>query len=621
MTCSLPTFHPPVFSKPNQTKPRRASTSSEAAYARAREGDDGFWGSVDRLNAISKRASPQVRSTGKAKFHHHPAQTQSAATLLGSKSRDARPASRAVPPPPVPTDDVMNQVRGDRGRRLDFGAHQKLYEPSTALLHHHGERGDDVAKLRAQFQYHASRPPSSVGGGSSAAGALSATAVKESVRANCASRGVKGLLMLERRLQTAGNGNPYLPSDVFVNTLRQFALPLGPEEYHVLVEDQDPDGKGFVDARTFLSQVRGRLQGNRLELVEAAFRQLDKDKSGLVDVNEMRLAYNAREHPDVKSGRRSEADVLREFVETCDIGRDGTVSMDEFCRYYAAVSVAVPDDNFFQSLLWGTWSLATDSAARGAAGVTATSDTQYHLVGAQMRQAAVKTQGLPPTRRDAPASLEAVDVEGVIARLKETFSRRGINGIVDLGRSFRLMDKSRSQSISLEELSRTLKLYGVGLSDVELEALFRFFDRDRSGSISFKEFLRGFRGSLHSSRREVIHKAFAKLDVDGSGSVDMTDLALCFNPRSNPDVLSGKMTERDCLRQFLAEFDSFDTDGIVTLDEFEDYYANLSAAIDDDSYFRLLMWNAWQLDKPNPRSASTASAGAGAGAGARRGGY
>lgn len=38
------------------------------------------------------------------------------------------------------------------------------------------------------------------------------------------------------------------------------------------------------------------------------------------------------------------------------------------------------------------------------------------------------------------------------------------------------------------------------------------------------------------------------------------------------------------------------SDGIVTKDEFEEYYNNVSASIDRDDYFTLMMTNAWNLD-------------------------
>ena len=36
-------------------------------------------------------------------------------------------------------------------------------------------------------------------------------------------------------------------------------------------------------------------------------------------------------------------------------------------------------------------------------------------------------------------------------------------------------------------------------------------------------------------------------------------------------------------------------DGIVTIEEFEDYYKDLSASIDNDDYFELMIRNAWHL--------------------------
>eukprot|EP00349_Pseudokeronopsis_sp_Brazil_P000079 CAMPEP_0202956586 /NCGR_PEP_ID=MMETSP1396-20130829/1086_1 /ASSEMBLY_ACC=CAM_ASM_000872 /TAXON_ID= /ORGANISM="Pseudokeronopsis sp., Strain Brazil" /LENGTH=71 /DNA_ID=CAMNT_0049673669 /DNA_START=27 /DNA_END=238 /DNA_ORIENTATION=- len=40
-------------------------------------------------------------------------------------------------------------------------------------------------------------------------------------------------------------------------------------------------------------------------------------------------------------------------------------------------------------------------------------------------------------------------------------------------------------------------------------------------------------------------------------------------------------------------------DGQITLDEFIEYYTNISANIDNDAYFDLMMSNTWQLDSRN----------------------
>lgn len=41
------------------------------------------------------------------------------------------------------------------------------------------------------------------------------------------------------------------------------------------------------------------------------------------------------------------------------------------------------------------------------------------------------------------------------------------------------------------------------------------------------------------------------------------------------------------------------SDGKVTVEEFIEYYTNISANIDNDAYFDLMMSNAWNLDNKN----------------------
>ena len=50
------------------------------------------------------------------------------------------------------------------------------------------------------------------------------------------------------------------------------------------------------------------------------------------------------------------------------------------------------------------------------------------------------------------------------------------------------------------------------------------------------------------------------------------------------------------LREFLDTFDvGGEKDGKVTRNEFENYYKNISASIDNDDYFELMMRNAWHI--------------------------
>ena len=43
------------------------------------------------------------------------------------------------------------------------------------------------------------------------------------------------------------------------------------------------------------------------------------------------------------------------------------------------------------------------------------------------------------------------------------------------------------------------------------------------------------------------------------------------------------------------QWDTQEKDSIITMDEFVEYYTDISAAIDSDDYFELMMRNAWHI--------------------------
>lgn len=75
-----------------------------------------------------------------------------------------------------------------------------------------------------------------------------------------------------------------------------------------------------------------------------------------------RRGYNARADADVKSGRKTEAQIIREFLSALAAltGRkDKLVSDSEFRQYYACVSLTIDDDAYFQLMMWNTWQVNT----------------------------------------------------------------------------------------------------------------------------------------------------------------------------------------------------------------------------------------------------------------------
>lgn len=137
--------------------------------------------------------------------------------------------------------------------------------------------------------------------------------------------------------------------------------------------------------------------------------------------------------------------------------------------------------------------------------------------------------------------------------------------------------------------------YGINISKTELEQLFLLFDRDRNGFIDVNEFLIGIRGDLNDRRKRMVKMAFDILDVDGSGFVTIDELNAVYDVSWNPAVRSGKITQAEAMKEFMSQWDRLDGDGVVSFEEFLDYYKGVSSSIDGDDYFELMIRNAWRI--------------------------
>eukprot|EP00210_Caulerpa_lentillifera_P001281 g1235.t1 len=155
------------------------------------------------------------------------------------------------------------------------------------------------------------------------------------------------------------------------------------------------------------------------------------------------------------------------------------------------------------------------------------------------------------------------------------------------------MDDNGSGSLDYGEFKKALS--EMGFNEGEYQALFRFFDRDCNGTISYDEFITGLRGELNERRKELVFMAYKVLDKNGDGQVDMQDMVSRYDASNHPDVLSGKKKKFDVVREFLDVFDGGEKDGVVTPTEFAQYYMSISANIDLDDYFELMIRNAWHI--------------------------
>ncbi|OHT14604.1 EF hand family protein [Tritrichomonas foetus] len=194
-----------------------------------------------------------------------------------------------------------------------------------------------------------------------------------------------------------------------------------------------------------------------------------------------------------------------------------------------------------------------------------------------------------------PEPRKYIELNSLMERIRARIVERGAIGVKGIGRLFRIADDNADNSIDLHnELPKLMNDIGVILNKTELTELERLLDKNGDGTISYDEFLYQMAPPLSEERIKWINKAFDKLDVDGSGLVNIADIQAVHNPKTSELVRMGKTTANQIFANLLQSYDQ-DGDGTITRDEFIDYYREISPSIDTDEYFATMMQSAWKL--------------------------
>lgn len=92
---------------------------------------------------------------------------------------------------------------------------------------------------------------------------------------------------------------------------------------------------------------------------------MDKDGNGYIDINDIKGVYTADKHPEVISGKKTEQQILQEFLETFEMHHsqrmngapDHVVTKEEFIEYYNNISCSIDDDQYYSVMMNSAWNL------------------------------------------------------------------------------------------------------------------------------------------------------------------------------------------------------------------------------------------------------------------------
>ena len=416
----------------------------------------------------------------------------------------------------------------------------------------------------------------------------------------------------------------------FSKSLHEFETELSDEEISNLFSYFDKDNTGVINYLNFINAIRGPMNQKRILILKEAFKKLDLDKGGQVEIGEIKSQFNAKNDKDVKSGEKTEEEVYTEFVDTFQMNHDNRVgprnkrvTLDEFIDYYNFISMGIEDDAYFISLIQNSWKLNpyykyNQNGQNDLTNINLNeiSYTHGNIKNKKIRVGAAAapfgTDMTPNTEDKRPFYYHIEQNENIekeispIDIFRTAIKKRGIRGIMAMRRAFMIADENDSKTLSLPEFIKFCHDYRMPITGKEINILFEEFDTNKNGQINYEEFISAFTGDMCERRKRLITILFETFDKNRKGFVDLDDIRNAYNPINHPDVLSGKRTEDEVLAEFLDNLqyhfsllksDKEQENNKINFEEFLEFFNYISAGIEDDEYFEIVIKGGFNLEK------------------------
>ncbi|EPY27025.1 EF hand family protein [Strigomonas culicis] len=149
------------------------------------------------------------------------------------------------------------------------------------------------------------------------------------------------------------------------------------------------------------------------------------------------------------------------------------------------------------------------------------------------------------------------------------------------------------------QLAQHISRLGVALTSLELDMVMKRMDHTGNKTVSAQEFLAELRGNMPQDRMNAVALTFQQLVVEGQGSVEYKDMFNLYreNVCAHPDVRDGLILPEEAVFDFENSWPSRVNSklGTVTINEFIEYYNDISPSILDDARFFALLGGCWMI--------------------------
>ena len=175
-------------------------------------------------------------------------------------------------------------------------------------------------------------------------------------------RGVRGLLYLHKQFLLSCPNTSKISLNDFKKILLSQHIFFSDSEYENIFYQFSKDNIN-LDFISFIREFKKELNKNKLNYVEDAYSILNINQNEKVPIEYIKRKYDAKNHPDVISGKKTEEEKLLEFIDCFEINFDllnqysnvNFIDFEIFANFYEYVAFVYDNDKIFGKILTSTF--------------------------------------------------------------------------------------------------------------------------------------------------------------------------------------------------------------------------------------------------------------------------
>ena len=185
------------------------------------------------------------------------------------------------------------------------------------------------------------------------------TSIRNNININ---NGIK-LFTFIKNLKTRELNNSYISINDLYNIFQDMRINIPYDELKILFNYANKNDSDIISTEQLINIIKGNLEEQRRLYIVQIFSKIDKEQTKKVSIELLKNMFNAKKHPEVINGTKSEEEAFEQFCLSLDlfceligIPKNGEISFENFIEYYSYISASIPDEVYFEDMLNGVWS-------------------------------------------------------------------------------------------------------------------------------------------------------------------------------------------------------------------------------------------------------------------------